>query len=85
MQPRIIFSLVELTEGPGQEITGPASMDRKIARAHVKELQGMVAAKGNAPPERGTGFDHMEAEWLLHTLKAGDRGCDAGEAAADHA
>ena len=62
MQPCMIFPLVELAKGPIQEVAGLVGADRKIARAHIEKVQGMMRAIGNAPPKQDTRLDHDELE-----------------------
>ena len=53
MQARLVLSLVELAKGPVEEIAGLARADREIAGAHIEEMQRVMAAIGDAAPERG--------------------------------
>ena len=84
MQARVVLALVELAEGPVEEIAGLACADREVARAHVEEMQRMMAAVSDAAPERRRRLGQHEAERPAHMLEARDGSGGPGEAAADH-
>jgi hypothetical protein len=48
VQAGLILTLVELVKSPIEEITGLAGPDREIARAHIEQMQRVVAAIGDA-------------------------------------
>lgn len=85
MQAGVIFALIELAKSPVQEIAGLAGANRKIAGAHIEQMQGMVSAVGDAAPERSARFHHDEAERPVDPGKASDGSRRAGESTADHA
>ncbi len=85
MQAGVVFALIELAKGPVEEIARLARANRKIAGAHVEEMQRMVAAIGDAATEHGRGLDQHQAERLGETSEASDRARRSSEASSDHA
>ena len=58
VQAGLILSLVELVKSPVEEIAGLAGPDREIARAHIEQMQRVVAAIGDAATDLRTVLDH---------------------------
>ena len=85
MQAGVVLALIELAKGPVEEIAWLARANRKIAGAHVEEMQRMMAAVGNATPEHGRGLDQYQAERLGETSEASNCARCSSEASSDHA
>ena len=85
MEAGMIFALIELAEGPVQEIAGLACANREIAGAHVEEVQGVVATIGDAASEHGRGLDDQQAKRLGEVRKASDRARCSCESSTDNA
>ena len=85
VQAGLIFALVELSKRPVEKIAGLARANRKIASAHVEQMQWMVTAIGDATTDLRARLDHHQTERRGDALQAGDGNGSAGEAAADHA
>ena len=62
MQSGLVLALVELAKRPVEEVPGLAGANREIARAHVEEMQRVMAAIGDAATELRALLDHHEAE-----------------------
>jgi len=48
VQSVIILPLVKLAESPVQKMARPVGVDREIPGAHIKEMQWILIAKGDA-------------------------------------
>src|SRR4029079_14065128 len=83
MQAGVVLALIELAEGPVEEIAWLPRANRKIARAHVEQMKGMRPAVGNATPEHGRGLDQHQAERLGETSEASNRARCSSENSSD--
>jgi hypothetical protein len=84
MKATMLLALIELAEGPVQEVARLAGADAEVAGAHIQEKQGVMTAEGDASPELAIGLDDRETERLVDGVQERNRCGDSGEAAANH-
>jgi hypothetical protein len=81
----MVLALVNLTKGPIEKVSRLARANGKIARTDIEEMQGMIAAIGNAAAETCTAFHDGETKRMLDPRGARDSGGGAGKATTDDA